>query len=230
MYADFDTYVKRYGDDLSPFCDESTATRYLRAASREIDRFTFDRFGGTLPESTIDAEKLQDCACELAECLYRIDQARDSAAETADIGGVKTAGPVASVSSGSESITYKAADSCYTTAAKTTAARDELVFDLLRRWLSGVAVDGTLVLYAGGDVLMLLHSDTITLFFARARRARSGRYVGAARTSWRQGGSKNRYDARYDRRRAWALCAAACTESVHRRADLCDAGSVPGGG
>ena len=141
MYADFGTYVKRYGDDLSPFCDESTATRYLRAASREIDRFTFGRFGGTLPESTIDAEKLQDCACELAECLYRIDQARDSAAETA--------GPVASVSSGSESITYKAADSCYTTAAKTTAARDELVFDLLRRWLSGVAVDGTLVLYAG---------------------------------------------------------------------------------
>ena len=62
MYADFDTYVKRYGDDLSPFCDESTATRYLRAASREIDRFTFGRFGGTLPESTIDAEKLQDCA------------------------------------------------------------------------------------------------------------------------------------------------------------------------
>ncbi len=125
-----------------------TAARYLRAASREIDRFTFDRFGGTLPESTIDAE-LQDCACELAECLYRIDQARDSAAETADVGGVKTAGPVASVSSGSESITYKAADSCYTTAAKTIAARDELVFDLLRRWLSGVAVDGVLVLYAG---------------------------------------------------------------------------------
>ena len=141
MYADFDTYVKRYGDDLSPFRDEVTAARYLRAASREIDRFTFDRFGGTLPESTIDAEKLQDCACELAECLYRIDQARDSAAETA--------GAVASVSSGSESITYKAADSCYTTAAKTTAARDALVLDLLRRWLSGVAVDGVLVLYAG---------------------------------------------------------------------------------
>lgn len=149
MYADFDTYVKRYGDDLSPFRDEVTAARYLRAASREIDRFTFDRFGGTLPESTIDAEKLQDCACELAECLYRIDQARDSAAETADVGGVKTAGPVASVSSGSESITYKAADSCYTTAAKTTAARDALVFDVLRRWLSGMAVDGVLVLYAG---------------------------------------------------------------------------------
>ena len=136
MYADFDTYVKRYGDDLSPFRDEVTAARYLRAASREIDRFTFDRFGGTLPESTIDAEKLQD-------------QARDSAAETADVGGVKTAGPVASVSSGSESITYKTADSCYTTAAKTIAARDALVFDLLRRWLSGVAVDGVLVLYAG---------------------------------------------------------------------------------
>ena len=47
VYADFDTYVKRYGDDLSPFCDEVTAARYLRAASREIDRFTFDRFGGT---------------------------------------------------------------------------------------------------------------------------------------------------------------------------------------
>ena len=93
--------------------------------------------------------QLQDCACELAECLYRIDQARASAAETADVGGVKTAGPVASVSSGSESITYKAADSCYTTAVKTIAARDELVFDLLRRWLSGVAVDGVLVLYAG---------------------------------------------------------------------------------
>jgi len=56
---------------------------------------------------------------------------------------------VASVSSGSESITYKATDNCYTTAAKTTAARDALVFDLLRRWLSGVAVDGVLVLYAG---------------------------------------------------------------------------------
>ena len=56
MYADFDTYVKRYGDDLSPFRDEVTAARYLRAASREIDRFTFDRFGGTLPESTTDAE------------------------------------------------------------------------------------------------------------------------------------------------------------------------------
>jgi hypothetical protein len=149
VYADFDTYVKRYGDDLSPFRDEVTAARYLRAASREIDRFTFDRFGGTLPESTTAAEKLQDCACELAECLYRIDQARDSAAETADAGGVKTAGPVASVSSGSESITYKATDNCYTTAAKTTAARDALVFDLLRRWLSGVAVDGVLVLYAG---------------------------------------------------------------------------------
>ena len=50
MYADFDTYVKRYGDDLSPFRDEVTAARYLRAASREIDRFTFDRFGGALPE------------------------------------------------------------------------------------------------------------------------------------------------------------------------------------
>ena len=67
MYADFDTYVKRYGDDLSPFCDESTATRYLRAASREIDRFTFDRFGGTLPESKMEAEKMQECECELAE-------------------------------------------------------------------------------------------------------------------------------------------------------------------
>ena len=103
----------------------------------------------TLPACGVAGDRPQDCACELAECLYRIDQARDSAAETADVGGVKTAGPVASVSSGSESITYKAADSCYTTAAKTTAARDALVFDLLRRWLSGVAVDGVLVLYAG---------------------------------------------------------------------------------
>lgn len=149
MYADFDTYVKRYGDDLSPFHDEAIAARYLRAASREIDRFTFDRFGGVLPESTTDAEKLTDCACELAECLYRIDQARDSAAETEMAGGVKTAGPVASVSSGSESITYKAADSCYTDAAKTAAARDALIYDVLHRWLSGVAVDGVLVLYAG---------------------------------------------------------------------------------
>lgn len=147
MYADCDYYTAYFSGVLPDKC--GWAQRYLRQASAEIDRFTFGRFGGVLPEDEADVVKLQDCTCELAETLYRIDQAREAAASTATVNGVKTAGPIASVSSGSESISYKTVESAYTEAARSAEKRDALVYSIIRRYMTGVAVNGVNVLYCG---------------------------------------------------------------------------------
>lgn len=147
MYADQDYYIAHFGGLLPEPC--GLVNRYLRQASAEIDRFTFGRFGGVLPEDEADAVKLRDCTCELSETLYRIDQAREVAASSATVNGVKTAGPVASVSSGSESISYKTVESAYTEASRSAAKRDALVYSIIRRYLTGVAVNGVHALYCG---------------------------------------------------------------------------------
>lgn len=148
MYADFEYYSANYAGEQFDSCGK--ARKYLRAASMEIDRITFGRFRGTLPQSKIDAEKLQDCTCEVAEALLRIDTAKNSDSGSATmVNGVQVSGVVSSISSGSESISFKTANNIYTNAAQSESDRDALIYAIIRRYLTGVSVDGINVLFCG---------------------------------------------------------------------------------
>lgn len=133
-------------DDL----DEAAARRYHREAWLEICRYTSDRLRVARPDNSEDSALVSDCAYAVAEALYLIDQAQTSA-NTATINGVETtvAGPVSSVSAGSESISFKTTETVYTEAARNPRKRDALIEGIIRRYLSGVTVGGVCVLYCG---------------------------------------------------------------------------------
>ena len=130
--------------------DQTTAQRYRREAGLEIERFTSGRLRNADPDNAEDAARVDDCACAVAEALYNIDQAQ-TVQNTATINGVSmtVAGPVSGVSSGSESLSFKASESVYTAAAHDGKKRDRLIEDIIRRYLSGVTVGGVCVLYCG---------------------------------------------------------------------------------
>ena len=69
FYADFDYYTNTFYGDTIP---EERFHRYAAKASREIDRLTMGRAseaGGVM------AARLSTCCCEIAEILYKADEA-----------------------------------------------------------------------------------------------------------------------------------------------------------
>ncbi|MBQ6787548.1 MAG: hypothetical protein IJO85_07495 [Lachnospiraceae bacterium] len=156
MYADFEYYQKEYGGKVFPSADDMK--RYARKADRILDSSTSGKLEFAFPTDTKTVQAIKDCACELAEFSYQIDQYLAVAAEgagyiTQEDGKVRGK-IVKSVSSGSESITYTGADNTVSTivsqAAKDKKVRDVYEYGVIRGYLTGMKdANGVMLLYAG---------------------------------------------------------------------------------
>ena len=120
VYADYEVYTNDY------LCGRSAAVTavdfpyYARAASAEIDRYTFGNIPADIPE------EVKLCCCELSELLH----AEDSTTH-------KPADGVTSETVGGWSQSYESSQA-------RTEAHKTAVSDVLRRWLSSTGL-----LYSG---------------------------------------------------------------------------------
>lgn len=65
-YADYTYYTDTFGGNLIP---KETFDRSVKMAGRYIDRFTFGRI---TDENRDEIKGLQDCACDMAESVYKM--------------------------------------------------------------------------------------------------------------------------------------------------------------
>ncbi len=147
-YADYKFYTSEYAGDV---LTEQNANKWLTRASDEVDIITFHRLEEGFPTVESHAVRVRKAVCAVAETLYRVDEARQSMAAVKDDCG-NYHGPVTSVSSGRESISYaaNAASSVYAKAAADTAALATLILGDVVRYLAGVPdAKGVNLLYAG---------------------------------------------------------------------------------
>ena len=70
VYADYDFYLQMYLCDREAVIAPALFPHYARRAGNYIRQYTFGNIGEEIPESV----KL--CCCELAEMLYRADNAK----------------------------------------------------------------------------------------------------------------------------------------------------------
>lgn len=151
-YADYDFYRSEFcGDALKT----PAASRWLEAASDELDALTFGRLETAFPQEARHAAKIKKAVCAIAEALYFIDaQRRAAIAQKGEDGSYR--GAVASVSSGKESISFasvsgSAAASAYAAAAASPAAERALIGEIAAKYLARIPdANGVNLLYAGG--------------------------------------------------------------------------------
>lgn len=102
------------------------------------------------PVAEDDAEAVKRCLCKLIKLIYDIEGAEKARGTTRPDGTI-TSGPVSSVSSGSESISYAASGGTAIDAAVSDiSARNKLFSQTVRQMLSGVSdANGVCLLYMG---------------------------------------------------------------------------------
>lgn len=124
MYADYEYYKENFGGKLIP---EENFNRSVIMAGRYIDLFTFDRITG---ENQDKIEGLKDCACDMAESIYKVltvDSGKEKKSETTD---------------------------GYSVSYVTEQSDGESIMDVLKRNLYAIAtlyLSRTGLLYSGGD-------------------------------------------------------------------------------
>lgn len=161
-YASYEDYKALYGDTV---LTEAGFTRLCWEAERAMDDATTGagyvcKLRLYPPEDEAGREAVRRCACALVETLWQIELTETDSRlartllKRAD--GTVHSAVVASVSSGSESISYAtggAARSGITaidTAAGDPAAKTRLLEDTARRYLAGVTdANGVNLLYMG---------------------------------------------------------------------------------
>ena len=150
MYATFEFYTSNYyGDVLT----EDIADRWLDRASDRIDKLTFDRLRTAYPTDERSSELIQKAVCAIAEALYLIDsQKKAGAAQKTAEGEYKN--PVASVSSGRESISYAVGggSTAYAAAAANETEAQRFINSIAAEYLANVTdANDVNLLYAGVD-------------------------------------------------------------------------------
>ena len=150
MYATYKDYTEiYYGDVLT----DDNADRWLDRASDFVDKITFGRLQTAYPTDEQSDIYIKKSVCAVAEALYLIDaQKKAGAAQIGADGSYKN--PVASVSSGRESISYalSGGSTVYAAAAASKAAADSYTMSIAAEYLANVAdANGTNLLYAGVD-------------------------------------------------------------------------------
>lgn len=148
-YADDDFYYNVYhGDSLHPVDVE----RWLERASDELDALTHGRLINAHPTDSSHAAKVKKAACAIAEALYSIDLHQKAAAATKQEDG-SYRGPVTSISSGRESISFSAGNSSasvYSAAAMSETEHRKLMSSIAVKYLAHVPdANGINLLYAG---------------------------------------------------------------------------------
>ena len=147
-YADYEFYTSVYAGDV---LTEQNAEKWLTRASDEVDALTFHRLASGFPTVESHAVRVRKAVCAVAETLCRVDEARKAMSAVQDTQG-NYHGPVTSVSSGRESISYASNGntSSYAKAAADTQALSSLILGDVVRYLGGVSdANGVNLLYAG---------------------------------------------------------------------------------
>ncbi len=149
QYADYAFYTDSFfGDTLTA----ENANKWLTLASDELDTLTFGRLTFAFPTVEAHAEKVKKAVCAVAEALFNIDyQHKAVTAQKAEDGTYK--GPIASVSSGRESISYAspaANASVYAAAAANYAEQNKLIGSIVAKYIANIPdANGINLLYAG---------------------------------------------------------------------------------
>lgn len=150
MYLTYQEYTAVAGVEMTT----ADFSRYEFDAELIVDRYTtgidnVKKLRIAFPTDPVDAMAVKRCICALVDALCRFERADLS---SVSINGTATGGVVASVSSGSESISYATgADvSALAGAVKTLAGRDEYLGAVVRKYLSGrTDANGVNLLFGG---------------------------------------------------------------------------------
>lgn len=163
-YAAFAEYAELYPNGAG-------ADDYARLsweADRIIDRHTTGldnvrKLQVAMPTDEYSLAAVKHCACALANLLYQIETVENSAVSAAGSvtrsDGLVVGKQVASMSSGSESISYSVSTAATTTVGAAVASeeeREKLFTATVRKYLSGVTdANGMNLLYMGVYPLVL---------------------------------------------------------------------------
>ena len=154
-YVDIEAYKNLYGE-----IDEKDFNRLLWEASRILDSETtgvdgYRKLRYAFPTDEEDSEAVKRCLCVIINTMHRVELA-ESAAQNLFVereDGTVVGKVVASVSSGSESISYSTNTSAGTVLDKIVSGALEAVNvyrGTIRSYLSGVAdANGVNLLYGG---------------------------------------------------------------------------------
>lgn len=142
MYIDYADYVKLYND-----ISEADFPNYQYKACAIVNNNTtgvdgvrkLDKY---FPTAEYDVMAIKACACEIAHALHSINKSlsNDSTEGKA----------IASISSGSESVSYVNHGNIYTEACADMRARNALMADICKEFLAGAKdANGVNLLYMG---------------------------------------------------------------------------------
>ena len=155
-YTNYEFYTTEYYGDVVP---EENFPKYIESACNRIDGITFDRLVDGLPSDQQSNVRVQKAVCAVADVLYLIETVRKASIET--VGTIKredgsvTGKQIASLSSGSESISYVTGTNgtgkdIYSQAAMNKQVENVLIRQAATEYLQGVAdANGVNLLYAG---------------------------------------------------------------------------------
>lgn len=157
-YSTYALYTSLYGNELT----ETEYNKLAYQASRSLDGYTtgidgLRKLENYFPTEEYDANAVRMCECELIHMLKQINDVENEITNahgyiTRDDGTVVQKA-VASVSSGSESISYSVKNlsgNAITAAAGDISAKDSLMRTTVRRELSGIKdSNGINLLYMG---------------------------------------------------------------------------------
>lgn len=153
MFATYQDYTAIYHGDV---LTEDNADKWLDRASDFVDKITFGRLRTAYPEDQQSDIYVKKSVCAVAEALYLIDVQKKAGAAKVEADGSFN-NPVASVSSGRESVSYalNGGSTVYAAAASSKAAADSYTMSIAVDYLANVTdANGTNLLYAGVDPLV----------------------------------------------------------------------------
>lgn len=148
MYADYAFYVATYyGDELTA----EQAPKWLTRASDLLDIITHRRTATAMPTDDASRMAVGKACCAIAEALYRAATlGKAGGAQVMADGTVR--GPIASISSGRESISFGTGgvSSLYSAAASDPGAQVRLAQEAAVSYIANVCdANGINLLYAG---------------------------------------------------------------------------------
>lgn len=154
-YLDYTEYVMYYPETADFERYEFQAELYLNKFTTGIDNVK--KLKVAFPTDEQDATAVKYCIAQLVNTLIEIDQATKGLGVVVDANGMH--GPLASVSSGSESMSFSAngGGSSIIEAAKSASAKNALLRDIVKSCLSGVTdKNGVNLLYMGRYPIWLI--------------------------------------------------------------------------
>ena len=150
MYVTYKEYLSMTGADPDKH-SEFAFNRAEYKAERELSRYIttvdgIDKLKTAFPTDAFDAEAVRRCICELTNLILEIEASEAAQQISSDA----PHGPVSSVSSGSESISYSTGNTALNSAVSDLNARRALFTENMKMYLSGVKdANGVNLLFTG---------------------------------------------------------------------------------